>query len=421
MEPSQPSESSQCPMHFSRRSFLGGASVLGGAAMLQPAVALANAPQPESGADCEVGSKAVPFDGKHQAGVQTVPAAHLNVLGLNLRAGVGKKDAKRLLSLWTEDARRLTQGQNPLGSLEPEMVQHPSNLTITCGLGSRFFDIVDKQDQRPAWLKEDLQFSKDQLKPEWGQTDLVLQICCDDPVMLAFATRHMLRSGVDYVQQQWLQQGFLNAPGVKDPKATPRNLFGQKDGTVNPRSEDEFDQQVWIDGEDDAPAWLEGGSCLIVRRIAMNLDTWEQLDRESREIAIGRTLDSGAPLGQKDEFDQADYDKTDEYGLPYIDARSHMALASPPSDKPKEKLLRRAYNYDVPPNTGSEQLSNAGLVFCCYQKDPRKQFIPIQQRLNDGDRLNEWITHTGSAMYAIVPGTQEQGDEPYWAASLLEG
>ncbi|MFC6316639.1 Dyp-type peroxidase [Corynebacterium gerontici] len=408
-------------MPISRRGFLQSATVVSGAAVLAgTAPAHANAPQPDSGAACEVGSSTVAFDGSHQAGVQTVPAAQLNVIGLNLRAGVGIDDARRLFSLWTEDARRLTQGKNPLGSLEPEMVSNPSNLTITCGVGPRFFDIVGKSKQRPSWMNETLEFSKDQLRPEWGQTDIVLQVCCDDPVMLAFATRHMIRSSVDYAQQVWLQQGFLNAPGVKEPEATPRNLFGQKDGTVNPRSEEEYDAQVWIDDDDDSPKWLRGGSCLIVRRIAMNLDKWEKLDRESREVAVGRTLNSGAPLGQEDEFDTADFDKKDGLGLPVIDPRSHMALAAPPSDAPQQKLLRRAYNYDAPPLPGSEELSNAGLVFCCYQKDPRKQFIPIQRRLDASDRLNEWITHIGSAMYAVVPGTEEGGSEPYWAASLLQ-
>lgn len=414
----KPTHSTSTPM--SRRGFLQSVTVASGAAVLAGATpANANAPQPESGADCEVGSKTVAFDGPHQAGVQTVPATQLNVVGLNLRNGVNAADARRLLSLWTEDARRLTQGKNPLGSLEPEMVAHPSNLTITCGLGPRFFDIIGQPESRPQWMDASLEFSKDKLRPEWGQTDLVLQLCCDDPVMLAFATRHMVRSGVDYAQQVWLQQGFLNAPGVKDPKATPRNLFGQKDGTVNPRSGEEFDAQVWIDEHDDAPEWLRGGSCLIVRRIAMHLDKWEQLDRQSREVVVGRTLDSGAPLGQREEFDAADFEQQDALGLPVIDPRSHMALAAPPSDAPQQKLLRRAYNYDMQPVPGSEELSNAGLVFCCYQKDPRKQFIPIQRRLDASDRLNEWITHIGSAMYAIVPGTDEHGSEPYWAASLL--
>ena len=38
---------------------------------------------------------------------------------------------------------------------------------------------------------------------------------------------------------------------------------------------------------------------MVVRRIRMNVDTWEKLDRSSRENAVGRKLDTGAPLPVK--------------------------------------------------------------------------------------------------------------------------
>ena len=42
--------------------------------------------------------------------------------------------------------------------------------------------------------------------------------------------------------------------------------------------------------------------------------------------------------------------------------------------------------------------------------------------LNDNDRLNTWITHIGSAVFAVPPGTSEvgAGKDQYWGASLLE-
>lgn len=420
---------------ISRRGFLGSVSAVGGlgvaahfaGSVLAPgAMAVAHAeegngeeraPDPQA-----VGAAIVPFDGPHQAGVETPPPAHLNVVGFNLKPGVERRAATRLMRLWTEDARRLTQGQNPLGSLEPEMTTTPSSLTITCGLGARFFTIVGREQARPKWMEASLEFSNDALDPKWGNTDIALQICCDDPLTLAFATRHMVRAGMDYAQVAWMQQGFLNAKGVHNPGETPRNLFGHKDGTVNPRGEEAFDEQVWIGADDDSPTWLRGGSCLIVRRIAMHLDRWEALDRQAREIVVGRTLTSGAPLGKEHEFDEADFQQLDANGLPAIDPKSHMALAHPPSDKPEQRLLRRAYNYDLPLEPGAQELSNAGLVFCCYQKDPTRQFIPIQRRLNEADRLNEWITHVGSAMYAVVPGTEEhgRGRDAFWAASMLQ-
>ena len=49
----------------------------------------------------------------------------------------------------------------------------------------------------------------------------------------------------------------------------------------------------------------------------------------------------------------------------------------------------------------------AGLFFLAYQRDPRTQFVPIQQRLSKNDALNEYIKHVASVLYAVPPGTQE--------------
>lgn len=369
----------------------------------------------------QIGQETVAFDDVHQAGIYTKAPGFLNMVAFDFRAGVGREEVKNLLRLWTEDARRLTQGQNPLGSLEPEMTTKPANLTITCGFGSRFFDVVGKADQKPEWIDAMPKFDKDKLDPQWGQSDLVLQICCDDPVTLAFATRHMTRAGQQYVETKWLQQGFLNAQGVRAQGETPRNLFGQKDGTINPATEKDYDEQVWIKEGDDSPAWMREGTAMVVRRIEMNLDTWEMLDRDSREVTIGRTLDEGEPLSGGHEFDDPDFEARDEFGLPKVDPNSHVALSFPENNDTSQRMLRRAFNYNDAPVPGSGKLTNAGLVWCAFQKDPRTAFITVQQRLNDGDRLNEWITHIGSAMFAVPPGTATDGSrDAYWGASLLE-
>lgn len=402
---------------ISRRALLTGAAVTAAGAAAAACTTVEenqSAAQPEEGP--RIGAQTVPFDGAHQAGIQTKPQAHCELVGINLRAGVDRAAAIRLMRLWTEDARALCSGENPAGSLEPEMATTPAILTITCGVGERFFDIVGAQDQRPAWLHDLPAFDKDRLNPAYGQTDIILQICGDDPLTVAFASRHMLRAGVSYATAAWVQQGFLNANGTIGEEETPRNLFGQKDGTINPRGDEEYSQQVWIEESDTQLSWLHGGTAMVLRRIAMNLDTWEILDRHAREVSVGRTLDTGAPLGGQDEFDTADFDARDQYGLPVIDPRSHMALAAPPSDLPNQRLLRRAYNYFLPPDPTSDQLSNAGLLFACFQKNPDEAFVPIQQRLNDSDRLNKWITHVGSSVYAIFPGVSA---DTYWGQELL--
>ncbi|AKK03291.1 Dyp-type peroxidase [Corynebacterium epidermidicanis] len=403
---------------LSRRAFLTASTTTVAAGTLAACASEQPSRQPGPGTSISpirvLHEEKVEFFGTHQAGVVTPAQANLNLIAFTVRAGVDKAGIRRLLRLWTADASRLCAGQTPLGDLEPELTDTPANLTITCGFGPRLFDIIGAQDQRPDWLAPIKQYSRDKLDPKWGEADLVVQLCCDDPLMLAHATRHMVRAGADYVATKWVQRGFLHAYGAKDEGQTPRNLFGQVDGTVNPRTPEEQLDQVWID---EGPDWARNGSCMVVRRIAMNLDTWEILDRESREVSMGRKLSNGAPLTGDEEFDQADFAKTDSFGLPVIDPMSHMARSHPPADHPEQRILRRAYNYDLPPEPGSEQLSNSGLVFICFQKNPKLQFEAIQQRLDEGDRLNQWITHIGSAVFFIPPGVQSESD--YWGAELL--
>ena len=393
----------------SRRVFLAGAGVA------SSSVALAACTREGEGSSeaATLHSATIAFDGAHQSGVATATQANLNLVGFNLKDGVDADGIRNLMQLWTEDARELAAGRNPLSSLEPEMVERPANLTITCGFGERVFDIA-ASGAKPQWLHDIPDMPREQLSDDWAQTDLVLQICSDDAVVCAWATRHMTRAGMDYVRTAWVQQGFMNAYGSIPEGHTPRNLFGQVDGTVNPRSDDEFADQVFTD---------DGSSSLVVRRIAMDLDDWERLDRTSREEAVGRRLSDGAPLTGDNEFDAPDLDARDEYGLPVIDMNSHMARAMPPADHPEQKFLRRPYNYNLPPEPGSEQLSNAGLVFLAYQKDPDVQFTPVLRRLLEADRLNEWTTHIGSAVYWIPPGTAEPGSgearDAFWGETVL--
>ncbi|WP_448859341.1 Dyp-type peroxidase [Corynebacterium propinquum] len=419
---------------FSRRHFLAGLGTGASAIALQGCssqaqlannTARAGSESPSDAvamADVRLQNAVVEFDGAYQAGIKEPQQARANLVAFNLKAGIDREGVRRLLKLWTEDARRLTAGIAPRGTLEPELLHVPGNLTITVGFGPGLFTTIDAEDHRPDWLQPIPEFSRDELDPHWGEADLLLQIASDEPLTATYALRHMIRSGVDYVDVAWLQQGFSHADGARSRSTTPRNLFGQFDGTVNPRSEEEFANQVFIPHDSSDPDWIHGGSAMVIRRIRMNLDTWEKLDRGSRENAMGRKLDSGAPLTGTDEHDDPDFTARDKFGLPVIDPTSHMARARNPDDKPEQKLLRRPFSYDLPPEPGDEQLSNSGLIFICYQQDPREQFIPIQTRLDEVDRLNEWITHIGSSVWAIPPGTDAEGQErdEYWGQSLLE-
>lgn len=392
----------------SRRSFLTGAALTASAAALAACDSTATvAAQDSGGQDTDLAAQRVPFDGQHQAGISTPGQAHMVTVGMNLVEGADRAMVTRLMKVWTMAARPLTQGQAPLAELEGEMVTSPANLTITLGVGARVFDVIGRGHEQPEWLHPIPAFSKDQLDPQWGQTDFALQFCCDDPTTLAHAVRFVLRSGKDYTRRVWTQTGFLYAAGTKEKGATPRNLFGVLDGTVNPRTEQDLEDIVWIT---DGPAWSVGGTAWVLRRIKLNMDTWDIVDRSTREVVFGRKLDSGAPLTGEHEFDDPDFDKVDATGLPVIDPDSHIARAHYRDGNTHERILRRAYNYDDP-------MVESGLIFTCFQQNPDTQFTPIQARLDESDRLNEWATHIGSAVYFCPPGTT--GGSDYWLSGLL--
>lgn len=247
-------------------------------------------------------------------------------------------------------------------------------------------------------LRELPAFSVDRLQDRWGQTDLLVQLRCADPFVLAHARRVITKDTRSLARVRWVQEGFRGGPVTL--AGTGRNLMGQVDGTVNPGfGSAAFARQVWID---DAPAGIEGGTCVVLRRIEMLLDRWDKVDRAGREFTIGRRLADGAPLTGGSELDPVDLTAKDKYGFPVIDQASHVARAH--HRTPAEKFLRAPYNYTLDRPDGTTE---AGLLFAAYAADLDRQFVPVQRRIAAEDRLNLWVVPIGSAVYFLPPGCRE--------------
>lgn len=344
------------------------------------------------------GREALPCHGTHQPGVTMVPGAHIRYLSYALRPETDRASLVRMFRILTEDIEGLTSGAAPLADPEPELAARPARLSITVGVGRELVQRIDAA-RVPRWLAPLPAFSRDKLDGTHDGGDLLLVLQADDQLAIAHAARMLERDLRSFADLRWVQQGFRQARGSEPTVATMRNLMGQVDGTVNPDPSEkgDFAGLVWCDGSEPGEAWLANGSALVLRRIRMELDTWDMVDRPGREQTIGRTLADGAPLSGGKEHTPADFDAKNSLGLPVIPAFSHIRRAH--SSDPHERIFRRGMNYD----DGQE----AGLLFACYQRDPLKQFVPIQQRLDELDLLNEWVTHTGSAVFAILPGFEQ--------------
>ena len=344
-----------------------------------------------------------PFYGKHQQGIITPQQTYVYFLVLDL-ATESIDEVREVFKTWTTYAARLTQGKNVKEYAKNHFVPPADTgesddlsaygLTLTFGVSLSFLQKLGLQDKAPKELKDLPLFPRDQLKEEFSGGDICIQSCANDAQVAFHAVRQLVRVARANVTMKWSQAGFISADKATD---TPRNLFGFKDGTANANTVKDLDGQVWVD----QPNWLKGGSYLIVRKIVMHLETWDRTSYKEQERTFGRHRISGAPMGEKEEFAPLDLDKLNHHGKPMIPTDSHSALAH----KTGKQMLRRAYSYSdgINPRTGQ---FDSGLLFICYQKDP-EQFITIQNALGNVDRLNEYITHIGSSLFACFGGVKE--------------
>ncbi|MEV0949608.1 Dyp-type peroxidase [Promicromonospora sp. NPDC050249] len=384
-----------------RRQFLLGGAVAGVGAAAAIGADLAVSATSDGSAERVAlnGEQTVRFYGTHQAGIDTAAQAHGLFVALDLLDGTTREDLVRMMRILTDDAARLTQGSPALADSEPELATVPARLTVTFGFGPGF--VARARGIAPGWLKALPAFAVDRLLPEFSDGDLLLQIAADDPLAVAHTARMLLKDTRSFASVRWSQQGFRRAHGSVRPGTTMRNLFGQVDGTSNPApGTADFDQVVW-----NRDGWLAGGTSAVVRRIGMDLDKWDRLDRGGREQSVGRYLSNGAPLTGTDEFDEPDFEATTPIGFPVIPEFSHVRRAR--SENAAERIFRRAYNYDDRPI--GEAVSLSGLIFVSFQADVDRQFVPIQKRLDQLDLLNEWTVPIGSAVFAIPPGCAEGG------------
>jgi deferrochelatase/peroxidase EfeB len=416
---------------FSRRKLFGAAGVT--AAVVGAATAGTLAGRSSAAAVDNGLHQPVPFRGAHQAGIVTAAQDRMHFATFDVTTD-RREDVVAMLKEWTKMAERMTLGQEavPGGAIGQNEYAPPSDtgealglspsaLTLTIGFGPGFFR-KDGKDRfgidalRPPHLADLPKFRKEKLDPARCGGDIVVQACANDPQVAVHAIRNLARVGFGTVAVRYSQLGFGRTSSTTRNQATPRNLFGFKDGTNNLKAEDTsaIDQHVWV-GHGDGPDWMTGGSYLISRRIRMLIESWDRTTLIEQERVIGRQKGTGAPNGYSDEFTPLDFDSKGADGAPMIDVDAHVRLAAPEHNNGAQ-ILRRGYNF----TDGSDGFGHldAGLFFIAYVRNPETSFIPMQTQLSMQDALNEYITHTGSGIFACPPGVRE-GSSDFWGSTLF--
>ncbi|HEY1944181.1 MAG TPA: iron uptake transporter deferrochelatase/peroxidase subunit [Roseiarcus sp.] len=412
--------SADSKLQASRRGFLSATAGLAAFAGFNAAPSAARALEASEGA--ETTRDVTPFWGEHQAGVTTAYQSHTYLAAFDLTTAK-RADVQTLLRRWTDAAAALSEGQpveipgdgDPQTRADPSDVLglSPARLSITFGFGLGLFEKngVDRyglKAKRPAAFIDLPHFPGDQLVPERTGGDLLVQLCADNPQVAFHAARQLARIAYGVANIRWVQSGFVSDYG---PGKTPRNLMGFKDGTGNPSVDDtkEMDAVVWVG--DEAPAWMRGGTYMVVRRARIALEHWDRMKVSFQEQTFGREKLSGAPLGAKAEFDPVDLDAKNADGDPLIPENSHVRITRQMSLE-GTKILRRSYSYNDGANITAERWPpwkqgmefDAGLIFICHQRDLAKGFVKINDKLARFDMLNQFVTNVGGGHFALPRG-----------------
>ena len=341
------------------------------------------------------GGEEISFYGEHQAGITTPMQKNIYFVVLDLHS-TDKEEVIQMFKDWTDYSSKLVDGELvkkdgsnallPPSDTGETVGLNPYRLTLTFGVSADFLKKIGLEKKRPKEFRDLPPFPKEQLQEKYTGGDIVIQACADDEQVAFHAVRNLVRKARNTVTMKWSQSGFA---AIGDRMSTPRNLFGFKDGTANVTKEKDFDKVIWTDSDD----WMKGGTYMAVRRIQMFLETWDRTNLQEQENTFGRYKESGAPFGKKDEFDEVDLD--------LLPVDSHVRLAK----EVNKPIYRRSYSYSdgIVEKTGQ---FDTGLLFLAFQKNP-DSFVKVQTNLGAQDKMNEYVTHIGSGLFACFAGVKK--------------
>ncbi len=366
---------------------------------------------------------AVPFHGRHQAGIANAPPPAACFAVFNVTADTRGALIGTLQTL-TKRAGFLTHGGVPVdlgtvsppsdsGTLGPDIP--PDGLTVTVGLGASLFEnpAFGLAAKKPNQLTQMTSFPNDNLQPDITGGDILLQICAGQPDTAIHALRDIAKHTRAGMQIAYRMDGF-QAP--QRPNGVPRNHFGHMDGIANPDLVDPYvaDRLLWVTDKTDEPAWARGGTYHVFRIIRMFIEFWDRVALNEQQTMIGRYRASGAMLGTKSITDVLDFAKDPQGNIMPLTA--HIRLSNPRTKATQDsRIFRRGYNYDNGIDLAGNL--NMGLLFNCFQQNLVRQFVANQTRLI-GEPMVDYISPVGGGYFFAVPGVQDASD--WYARRLFE-
>jgi deferrochelatase/peroxidase EfeB len=372
----------------------------------------------------ETTEESQPFFGLHQAGILTPSPASALLVSFDVLAK-NKADLVKLFQTLTARLQFLMVGGKPqqLDSKLPPVDSgvlgievFPDNLTATVAVGASLFDDrFGLATLKPKHLVAMPDFPNDALDAELCHGDLLVQFCSNTAETNIHALRDIIKNLPGLIALRWKMEGFLPPHTLKKlGKDTVRNLLGFKDGTANLKVSDSklMNRLVWVQPKSEEPTWATNGSYQVVRVVRNKVEHWDRTPLQEQEQIIGRSKDTGAPLGMQHERDIPRYAQDPKGRQIPLDA--HIRLANPRQSE-LGLILRRGFNYSRG-YTKAGQL-DMGLLFVCFQANLEKGFIAVQKRLN-GEPLEEYIKPIGGGYFFALPGVTERNQ--YLGQTLLE-
>ena len=365
------------------------------------------------------GDEQYAFLGEHQSGIVTAQQDHMHFASFDLTTD-SRDRLVALLRRWSQAAATLMTGSE-IGSgavggpglLPPDdtgdaLGLPAAGLTITFGFGPGMFT-KDGKDRfglaamRPGQLQDLPHFSGDALDPAFTGGDLCIQACAHDPQVAVHAIRNLARLAIGDASVKWAQLGFGRTSSTTRAQKTPRNLMGFKDGTNNLHAEDSalVTKWLWADASD-GEEWMSSGTYLVTRKIRIHAEVWDRTSLSEQEASVGRSKGSGGPLSGGNETTPIDFHANAADGSPLVAADSHVRIAHP-SRHDGAMMLRRGYNF----TDGTDSLGklDAGLFFIAFVRDPRTQYVPIQEEMSRADAMTvDYLKTVGSGLFAVPPG-----------------